>query len=192
MLLAPLVHLKLARLVVPARRWGEAEYLELAAHLQGMHLEHHLGRLRSVMRQLQHSVLLLQVLEALRLAPRLQHPRSVVRRQQLPQMSSGQVLVLHLVPLHRRQVLVALHPRLPLEPVRAHLECLLQRLLLEEVHLVVVLLEHRHQARHLGQHNLLRLSVAAAPLALQQVLLDLVLVQQAQVLARLHRARRLA
>ena len=192
MLLAPLAHLKLARLVVPARRWGEAEYLELAAHLQGMHLEHHLARLRSVMRQLQHSVLLLQVLEALRLAPRLQHPRLVVRRQRLPQISSGQVLVLHLVALHRRQVLVALRPRLPLEPVRGHLERPLQRLLLEEVHLVVVLLEHQHRARHLGQHNLLQLSVAAVPLALQQVLLDLVLVQQAQVSARLHRARRLA
>ena len=192
MLLVPLVHLRLARLVVPAQRWGEAEYLELAAHLQGMHLEHPLARLRSVVRQLQRSVLLLRALEALRLAPRLQHPRSVVRRQRLPQISSGQVLVLHLVPLHRRQVLVALRPRLPLEPVLGHLECLLQRLLLEEVHLVVVLSEHRHQAQHLGQHNLLQLSVAAAPLALQQVLLDLELVQQAQALAQLHRARRLA
>ena len=181
MLLVPLVHLKLARLVVPARRPGEVDYLELAAHLRGMHLERHLVRLRLVVRQLQHSIRRLQVLEALRLAPRLQHPRSVVRRQQLPQMSSGQVLVLHLVALHRRQVLVALRPRLPLEPVRGHLERPLQRLLLEEVHLVVVLLEHQHRARHLGQNHLLQRSVAAATLALQQVLLDLVLVQLAHV-----------
>ena len=192
MLLAPLVHLKLVRLVVPARRWGEAEYLELAAHLQGMHLERHLVRLRLVVRQLKHSVRRLQVLEALRLAPHLQHPLSVVRRRQLPQISSGQVLVLHLVSPHRRQVLVALRPRLPLEPVRGHLECLLQHLLSEEVHLVVVVLEHQHRARHLGQRDLLQLSVAAAPLEIQLALLDLERVQQAQVLARLHRAQRLA
>ena len=127
-----------------------------------MHLEHHLARLRSVMRQLQHSVLLLQVLEAPPFGTSPTAPAFGGAAQQIPQMSSGQVLVLHLVPLHRRQVLVALHPRLPLEPVPGTFECLLQRLLLEEVHLVVVLLEHRHQARHLGQHNLLRLGGSSA------------------------------
>lgn len=183
------IRLRLARLVVLVQIWGVGACLALAIHLQEAHLEHLLARLRSVVLQRQRSVQVLQVLEARCLAPPLRHLRLVVRPY-LPQISLEQMLAPLSVRQLRRQVLVALHLRLPLEAALGHLECPLQRLVLEGVDLVAVFLVHQRQTQLSGQDNLLRLSMVAAPLALQQVQWVLVLVLQ--VLALLRRALRLA
>lgn len=184
------IRLRLARLVVLVQTWGVGACLALAIHLQEVHLEHLLARLRLVVRQHQHLVQILQVLEARCLAPPLRHLGLVVRPYLPLIYLEEQILALLSVRLLRRQVLVALHLRLPLEAAPGRLECPLQRLLLEGVHLVAVFLVHQRQTQLSGQHKLLRLSMVAVPLVLPQGQWDLVLVLQ--VLALLRRALRLA